>query len=184
MRLFLFNPKTGYSTETIIERAQSRPGPTKRELRTLEQMGLIKRRTVKKQKKDGGRGGRQTVWMMNEQFPYVRQLEGLLTNTTELLHGDLVKKLARVGRLKLVIVAGVFTQNPESRVDLLIVGDNLKKRAIQTVLSDIESEIGKELRYTMFDSADFNYRLSVYDKLVRDILDYPHERLLDKMGVK
>jgi hypothetical protein len=184
MRLFLFNPKTSHSADTITDRIQARMSAAKRELKTLEQMGLVKRRIIKKQKRDGGRGGRQTVWILNDQFPFLRQLEILLVNTVELLHGDLLRDLSRVGRLKLVIVSGVFTHNPESRVDLLIVGDNLKKRAIQNVLINIESEVGKELRYATFETSDFNYRLSVYDKLIRDILDYPHERLLDKLGVK
>ena len=33
--------------------------------------------------------------------------------------------------MKLVIVAGVFIKNNDSRVDLLIVGDNMKKRKIE-----------------------------------------------------
>ena len=48
----------------------------------------------------------------------------------------------------------------------------------------MESEIGKELRYAFFDTQEFKYRMSIYDKLVRDILDYPHTVLVDKMGIK
>ena len=47
----------------------------------------------------------------------------------------------------------------------------------------IESEIGKEIAYTIFDTTDFEYRLGIHDRLVRDILDYPHMTLIDKFGL-
>jgi hypothetical protein len=39
----------------------------------------------------------------------------------------------------------------------------------------MEAEIGGELSYAVFETKEFLYRLNMYDKLVRDILDYPHE---------
>lgn len=190
MRLFLFNPKAAYTLPVIVDRVQISSGAARRELSNLEKMGLIRKR-VQRMPKGGeavaskkSKGPKAIVWMIDEEFPFIKQLEIILVNTVELLRGDLVKTLSKVGRLKLVIVSGVFTHNPESRVDILIVGDNLKKRLLQNVIKNIESEVGKELRYATFETADFNYRLSVYDKLIRDILDYPHERLIDKMGVK
>ena len=191
-RLFLFNPKGAYSLPVIVDGVQISAPAARRELSNLEKMGLIKKRVQKIHKesdegekhKKKARGHKAIVWSLDEHFPFITQLEILLVNTVELLRGNLLKNLLKVGRLKLVIVAGIFTQNPESRVDLLVVGDHLKKKSIQNVIKSIESEVGKELRYAAFETADFTYRLSVYDKLVRDILDYPHERLLDKMGVK
>ena len=186
MRLFLFNPRTTFLVSEITERIQHSGTATRRELTNLEKMGLIKRKKLSVQKKRGKKvvSRREVVWMLNEQFPFIGQLETILTNTASLLHGEVLKKLTRLGKLKLVIISGVFTHTPESRVDLLIVGENLKKRAIQNILKNVESEVGKELRYAAFETSDFNYRISVYDKLIRDILDYPHERLLDKLGVK
>ena len=58
---------------------------------------------------------------------------------------------------------------------MLIVGDKLNKGKIEKEIKKLEAEIGKELVYALFDSKEFNYRLSMYDKLVRDILDFPHE---------
>jgi hypothetical protein len=47
----------------------------------------------------------------------------------------------------------------------------------------MEAEIGKELVFASFETADFHYRLGMYDKLIRDILDYPHQKLLDKLNI-
>jgi hypothetical protein len=83
----------------------------------------------------------------------------------------------------MVIVSGVFIQDSDSRVDLLVVGDNLKSSAIERVVRTMEAEIGKELVFASFETADFHYRLGMYDKLIRDILDYPHQKLLDKLNI-
>jgi hypothetical protein len=62
-------------------------------------------------------------------------------------------------------------------VDLLIVGDRMKRGKIEKGIRRLEAEIGAELVYAIFETKEFNYRLNMYDKLVRDILDYPHEVL-------
>ena len=67
---------------------------------------------------------------------------------------------------------------------MLIVGDGLKKRSIENVLRTIEAEIGKELSYGALETPEFLYRVSVYDKFVRDVLDFRHDRIIDKLGVE
>ena len=93
-----------------------------------------------------------------------------------------VKRLSKSGRLKLVIISGVFIQNPDSRVDILVVGDKVNKSILDRSIRAIESELGKELTYAYFDLADYQYRIGMYDKLIRDVLDFPHEVLMDKIS--
>ena len=96
---------------------------------------------------------------------------------------EVVKKLSRYGKIKLIIITGIFIQDPDSRVDLLIVGDEIKEGQMSKAISVMESEIGKQIRYSIFKTDDFKYRMGIYDKLVRDILDYPHEVIYDKIGI-
>ena len=67
----------------------------------------------------------------------------------------------------MVIVSGVFIQNPDSRVDMLIVGDKIKKNKVENEIRKLEAEIGSELTYAVFDTKEFSYRLNMYDKLTR-----------------
>ena len=108
----------------------------------------------------------------------------MLIDISPLRDSEIVKRLARVGKLKLVIVSGLFIQNWDSRIDLLVVGDNLRKGTLENTIKILESEIGREIRYAAFETSDFKYRLAVYDKLIRDILDYAHEKLLDKLDIE
>jgi len=51
------------------------------------------------------------------------------------------------------------------------------------VFEKLEAEIGKELVYAVFSSKDFSYRLGMYDRFVHDILDYPHEKILNRTDI-
>ncbi len=48
----------------------------------------------------------------------------------------------------------------------------------------LEAEIGIEIRYATFISADLLYRVGMHDKLTRDVFDYPHQILIDKIGIR
>jgi hypothetical protein len=91
--------------------------------------------------------------------------------------------MTKIGRLKFVIFSGLFKEQNEATLDILIVAEGAKKNITDTVMSSIEAEIGKEIRYAVLDSEDFKYRLGVGDKLIRDVLDYPHEVVLDRLSV-
>jgi hypothetical protein len=121
---------------------------------------------------------------MNTQFPYLQPLQNFLINTEPLQAKELIRRISKLGSIKVIIIAGVFIQDPESRADILIVGDGVKKSAMDNVMSDLEAEIGKELRYAYFTTEDFKYRLSMFDKLTRDILDFPHKKILNKLGIE
>jgi len=175
MRLFLFNPEMLFSPDQIMSKAKISKKEAKSELEKLKKAGMIKSRRA---------GKKVVVWHLDPDFEYLLPLQNLLINTRPLRPNEILRRLSNVGRLKMVIVAGVFIQNPDSRVDILIVGDNLKKGAIDRIMKTMEAEIGKELVFASFETADFHYRLGMYDKLIRDILDYPHQKLLDKLNLK
>ena len=108
-------------------------------------------------------------------------LQSFLLGTAPVQQNQVLKQLTRVGRLKLVIIAGAFIQDFDSRIDLLIVGDNIKRIPLENAVRRLEAELGRELRYAVFNSRDFQYRLNVYDKLVRDVLDYPHQKVVNRL---
>ncbi len=190
MRLFLFNPEQIFSLEQIMDKAKITEKEAKEEIEVLKKAGMIKSRKsvqtlqIKKRGKVSEVKRRIMCWHLDPGFEYLLPMQNLLINTRPLRPNEILKRLSHVGKLKMVIVAGVFIQNPDSRVDILIVGDNLKRASIDRIVKTMEAEIGKELAFASFETADFHYRLGMYDKLIRDILDYPHQKLLDKLNLK
>ncbi len=190
MRLFLFNPDQAFDLENTTLKTKSAVRGVRREISELEKIGLIKKRIFFKDvSKESGKKKevikkKTNGWILNRTFPYLAELQGLLINAQLIRHGDILKRLSSVGKLKAVIVAGVFIQDLDSRADILIIGDNLRKFALENAIKTIESEIGREINYAAFETPDFLYRLGVCDKLIRDILDYKHEKVLDKIGIR
>lgn len=175
MRLFLFNPERIFNSDDVADRVNADISKVRRELTGLEKMGLIKRRIATR----GGKRG----FMINPQFSYLTSLQNFLINVEPLKSQEIIRRISKLGTIKLIVTAGVFIQEPESRADLLVVGDNIKKKNLEHTIKVLESEIGKELRYAYFTTQDFQYRLSMFDKLIRDILDYPHRKIVNKLGL-
>ena len=164
MRLFLLNRGKNFSNKDIVKRSRVSSNIVRQEIRLLASVGFIKKRGDE--------------WSFNSLFKYRGEFEDLLVRSDTLNKQTILDKFKKVGHVKLVIISGVFIKNQDSRVDLLIVGDKLKKGKIEEGIRRLEAEIGVELIYAIFETKEFIYRLNMYDKLVRDILDYPHEVVL------
>ena len=55
---------------------------------------------------------------------------------------------------------------------------------IETAIRALESEIGLEIRFAMMTNTDLLYRVGMNDKLTRDLFDYKHQILVDKIGIR
>ncbi len=190
LRQFLFNATTPFLPKELAHRTHSAPTVVRKELMVLAKSGIIRRKQVLKsvESRQGDRivfkKLRGEGYILNETFPYLDPLKNLLTVASLPMDDSLTKRFANAGRIKLFVAAGIFMQNWDSRVDLLIVGDDLVMSKIESVIKNIEAEIGKEIAYSAFEVADFEYRLGIHDRLVRDILDYPHITLMDRLGIE
>ncbi len=173
IKLFIFNQDKIFTIKDIIQRVQSDSAKVRREVSLMEKMGLIKKRSIKK-----GHG-----YIINPQFSYLTPLQNFLINTEPLQPKEIIKKITSIGSIKLIVTSGIFIQDPESRADILIVGDGIKKTKLENTIKNMESEIGKEIRYAYFSTEEFKYRVNMYDKLTRDILDYPHNKVFNKLGI-
>ena len=164
MRLFLLNKTKNFTSKDIVKRSRVNSSAVRSELKLLSSVGFIKKRDLN--------------YSFNFSFKYGEEFQDLLVRSDILNKETILDTFKKVGRVKLVIVSGVFIKNEDSRVDLLIVGDKMKRGKIEEGMRKLEAEIGAELVYAIFETKEFLYRLNMYDKLVRDILDYPHEVLL------
>ncbi len=188
MRLFLLNSECVFDNSDVVQKSKVASVIARKEITMLSKIGFVNKRSFFKEIPARSKKGKPTKkrifgWQLNKDFALLQPTHELLINTEPLGSKEIADRLKRCGNMKLVIISGAFIQNPDSRVDMLIVGDKLKKGAISAVLSVIESEVGKELSYTALETQEFKYRLSVYDKFIRDILDYPHTKILDRIGV-
>lgn len=188
MRLFLMNPEDIFDRTDIEKRSRVSGDALRKEVALLKDVGFIKERSmVKMFPKKNGMGGelekkKVKGFALNPSFPFLGALRALVT---EIVVGrdDLAARFKNCGSMKLIIAAGVFIDERDSRVDILLVGDKLKKPAIESALRRLEAELGKELTYGVMETPEFEYRYGIYDKFIRDIIDYPHLVVLNKLNL-
>src|SRR3989338_2584636 len=164
MRLFLLNRSKGFSSKDIAKRSRVSREVVHRELDLLSNIGFIKRRA--------------TSWFFDSSFKYASEIDNLLINADTLDKAVIIDNFKKVGRVKLIIISGIFIKDKQSRVDLLIVGNKIRKSKIEESVHRLEAEIGAELVYAVFDTKEFTYRLNSYENLIRDILAFPPEVVL------
>ena len=173
LRLFLFNKDTSFTPAEVALRTKISKEAARKELADLTAAGLLKKRSART----------PAAFQTNARFPHLSALDVFVRETTNVRPEHVLDALKRAGTLRLVALSGLFTGIIEPQVDLLIVGDNLDERALGNGVHALEAELGREIRYASFPTDDFKYRMGVYDRLLRDVFDYPHRLLIDRIGL-
>ena len=168
IKLFVFNPEKTFSPEAVGVWMALSKARVQKEIKKLARAELIVRK---------GRG-----FAVNKDCAYLPSLREFLASTNP-DDEEIVRRLKGVGKLQLVILAGIFIQNPESRLDILIVADKINKTRLAHAIRSLESHVGKELLFSVFDRTDFKYRFDMKDKLIMDVFEFPHEKALNKLGI-
>ncbi len=173
LRLFLFNQSASLALAEIAGRTKLTADAVRRELADLLAAGLLRKKGVRAAAR----------YQVNARFEHLAALDTFIRETTNVRPQDILAALRRAGIARLVVLSGFFAGVLEAQVDLLVVGDHLDERVLATAVHTLEAELGREIRYASFATPDFRYRLGVYDRLLRDVFDYPHRVLIDKIGL-
>jgi DNA-binding MarR family transcriptional regulator len=178
MRIFVYNPNTVYEAHNLAKKIKTRVENVKREINVLEKSGLIRRRPTKNEDNRTVLGA-----VLNPHFKYLEPLRDFLLKVSPLSEEALVKRLSLAGRVKMIVVSGIFINEDESRADLLLVSDRPDEKRLKKILSEMEAEFGREVSYALLSTEDFTYRMGMGDKLIRDVFDFPHRVILNKIGL-
>jgi DNA-binding transcriptional regulator YhcF (GntR family) len=183
MKYFLLNQEAALSVEDLAERLRVKPKIIKPDLAELAKVGMIKPKSVTKVTVRGKKSTRKKLqgYLANKEFSMSEPLRSLLVDAAGTHIPDLLPRFNKIGKVVLFLVSGIFLHDNDRTMDLMIVGDRLNRNLIDRRIKELEAEIGKELRYSVFELDEFMYRLNMYDKLLRDVLDYPHEKLINKI---
>ena len=178
VRFFYLNPNVIFLREEIKERIGGEATDLRKTIAMLEHIGFLKQRLIsvpssKKIKKEG--------FLLNRAFPLFQELKDLVLSPSPISKPELVRALKHLGRVKLLLLSGVFIRKEDQRVDLFVVADGIKPYLFERLMRHIEAEIGKELNYALMTSQDFTYRFNLSDRFIREIFDAPREILINKL---
>jgi len=173
MRLFLFNDDAAFTVEDAAFRTKTSKPAARKEIAQLAKAGVLRRRSSKS----------PIAYTANQRFVHYESLKAFLRTSTSISDTRIASSFKKAGTIRLVALSGLFTGVTESKVDVVVVGDRIDDRMIGIVVRSLEAELGRELRYAAFTTPDFRYRVGVYDRLLRDVFDYSHRVILDRIGI-
>ncbi len=174
LRLFMQNQESRFVSREIQKRTQLAAPIVNSELLKFVKLGLLKQKTIRS----------TPGFLINKSFPLLSELHDLVIKSVAASKRKLLIRIKRLGKVKLAVVSGIFLNNEErARTDLLLVADDISRKKLDNFLARIESEVGKPIQYTLMDVDEFKYRMNMYDRFLRDILEYPHEKLINRFDI-
>jgi len=173
LKLFLRNKVSSFTLQEAAKRIRSNSSACQSQIKKLESIKFINS-YIKNGKKN---------YSVNQNFDFYNELKTLVLKSSPASREKILKRLKSLGRIKLAVLSGIFVNAENSRVDILIVGDNVKKNNLSSFLKDLEAEVGKEIDYVILTTEDFKYRYDMFDRFIRDVLEKPHEKLINKLKI-
>jgi hypothetical protein len=189
VRFFYLNPNVIFLREEIKERIGRNSSQLRKTISILTRIGFLKQRfistasskKIKRGAKMKKRDRKKEGFLLNRAFPLFQELKDLVLSPSPISKPELVRALKRLGRIRLLLLSGVFIRKEDQRVDLFVVADGVKSYLFERLMRRVEAEIGKELNYALMTSRDFTYRFNLSDRFIREIFDAPHEILINKL---
>lgn len=207
LRLFYLNPDSVFTAKEVAGLARIPFRAAFREMRLLAAVGFLKKgarvdeivRKSKKAKRDRVQKKRVLGLILSQTFPLLLALRYLVITASPISREEMLRYFKGRGGIKLIALGGIFIDDyskPQGgalglefadrtmRLDLLIVGNSVKKSVVERFIGKLSSEVGKELVWALMPISEFDYRMAMHDRLLRDLFDFPHEFLINKLGVE
>jgi hypothetical protein len=175
LRLFLLNPESEYNVGEIAKKNMISVASVRKELNSLKKISFVKEKNKKGVK----------TYSLDQQFHLYPELKSLISKSTASPESKSLSRLKGIGDVKLALVSGIFLNYPKSKVDMVLVVNNVSRSKLKNLMNSLEAEIGKEVSFALMNSEEFKYRLDMLDRFLLDFLEGPHTELVDKIpGLK
>lgn len=147
-----------------------------------------KRKIVRSPARSNSSVIRGPYYTLNPDFSFLTELGALILKSSVEEREGMIKDIMRLGRIKLAVATGILlntkdVRNENTFADLFIVGDDIDRRRLTQFLRNLEADIGKEIKLGVMDREEFEYRYTMFDRFVRSLLEGPHDKLINKLGI-
>jgi hypothetical protein len=177
MKLFFRNPETNFLLKEAGRSMRMNLSMARKQMKRLAKIGFLKTRQI---------SSRKQAFYINPNFDFFNELKELILKSSPVPREKILKAVRGLGRIRLMLLSGLLVGNPAtagSRADLLIVGDSINSRKLNTFIKNLEAEAGTDIRCVAMTTEEFNYRYDMYDRFVRDLLSEEGEFLINKLGL-
>lgn len=183
MQLFYGNPNRSFYVREITRKIDEQINSVRRELANLLNIGIILSDTT----------NNRLYYEVNQRYEYYEPLAIIFgaTKLSKITKGKNlsvsdksggVADMKLLGNIELAIYTGQFTRDDSSGIDFLLVGD-INHNALTKFITELEASEGKEIRYVLMASDEFEYRRQIKDRFITKVLESKKQVLIDKQGL-
>jgi hypothetical protein len=175
LRFFLINCDNEYSIADVAKKNMLPLAAVRKEINELKKIKFVTEKTKKGAK----------YYVIDQDFSFYHGLKNFFVKSSASPQSKSLARLKTIGDVKLALVSGIFINDPKSKVDMVLVANNISRGKLKSVMSSLEAEIGKEVSFVLMNSEEFKYRLDMLDRFLLDFIEGPHLELIDKIpGLK
>ncbi len=174
LQLFYSNPNRSFYVREITRKIDEQINSVRRELANLLSIGIISSENT----------NNRLYYEVNQDYEFYPPLAaifggGVLSRPSAPATESQAINVKTLGNVQLAIYTGQFTRDETSGTDLLIVGD-INQTKLSKFIAELETQEGKELRYTVMTPAEFKYRQQVKDRFLGLITESKMQVIVDK----
>lgn len=191
LRFFLAHPEEQITLLDLSKKTKIKHTDLKKEIKNLVAINFLTELFLEseieiklKTKKTKIKKIKEESVELNKNYVFVDSLASLLLDFRHIDRLELLESFKKYGKIKLLCLGGVFKQDDEGKLDLLLAGDALDKEKIDDFIKKLEADFGTELRYAVFESEEFRYRVNMFDRLIKDFWKRPHEKIIEKISTR
>ena len=178
--LFYGNPNRPFYVREITRKVDEQINSVRRELSNLLSIGIISSDTQ----------NNKLYYEVNQTYDFYKPLATIFGNapsegeSSESTMGETLESGSKkfwhaAGNVELVLYTGVFTRDEAAGVDIVVVGD-VNRSSVHNLIAELETREGKELRYTVMDNAQADYRSQINDRFWQTLQRSKKQIILDK----
>lgn len=171
IKMFLLNSEEKFTNKEVATRNKVDGRKIAGILAQLVKAGFLSTQT---------RGSKKT-YFLNKKFSFVPELKNVVVKSNLYPQCESLGKIQSLGEVQFSLISGVFVDNSKSKTDLLVVGDLISNAKLKHLLEDLEAEMGREINYSLMSTSEFKYRINMFDKFIMELLEAPHEVIVNNM---
>lgn len=176
LHLFYTNPNRSFYVREITRKIDEQINSVRRELSNLLTIGIIKSDT----------SGNRLYYEVNQAYGHYDALRSIFNGIkkseksaeVEGSGDDLTSLLKACGQVQLAVLTGSFVRDTAVPIDVLVVGD-VNRHRLEKVMTKLEQDEGRELRYAVFTREDYDYRQSLNDRFLGTVASAKKTVLID-----
>ncbi|MDD5341071.1 MAG: hypothetical protein PHC97_01385 [Patescibacteria group bacterium] len=176
LQIFLANPDEKYFVRELTRSLNSQINAVRRELENLEDLGVIKISEEIEEKKNQ----KKKYYKVNTDFILYHELKSIFQKAQFLLEKRFAKSVRKIGKVYFLALTGSFVGKKDVPIDIIAVG-SLGKKKFEKIIRSFQKDLKRELNYTLLDREEFDYRRSVADRFLYNILDSDKIVLIDEI---